>query len=91
MCAVSATIDYFKHKHNQSYFESLPSLPSPLLNPSRLEFDNLKAEVEALKVLIKAAKKFDEITGQPDCEMEDKKKYLLDLAKFLNVDFKDIL
>ena len=88
MCAVSATIDYFKKLHNQDYSQTWPS---PLLGPGRLEFDNLKAEVEALKVLIKAAKKFDEITGQPDCEMEDKKKYLLDLAKFLNVDFKDIL
>jgi hypothetical protein len=35
--------------------------------------------------LLKAAKKYDDETGQNDCENDDKKKYLQDLADKLGV------
>ncbi len=54
--------------------------------PSREEFDALKAELEALRELLKAAKIYDESTGQPDCEDADKVQILRTLAELLGVD-----
>lgn len=57
---------------------------------SKQEFDALKKEVEELKQLLKAAKKFDEETGQPDCHMDDKVDFIKKLAEFVGVDLEDI-
>ena len=54
------------------------------------EFAALKKEVEELKRLLKAAKKFDEETGQPDCHMDDKVDFIKKLAEFVGVDLEDI-
>ena len=57
---------------------------------SKEEFDALKKEVEELKQLLKAAKKFDEETGQPDCHMDDKVDFIKKLAEYVGVDLEDI-
>jgi hypothetical protein len=41
----------------------------------RTEFESLKQEVEELKKLLKAAKAYDEATGQPNCEMRERKRW----------------
>jgi len=71
--------------------------PVPVFTPavftpavSKEEFDALKKEVEELKQLLKAAKKFDEETGQPDCHMDDKVEFIKKLAEFVGVDLEDI-
>lgn len=50
-----------------SWIQSIPSVP-----PSREEFETLKREVQELKKVLVAAKEYDDATGQPDCEMEEK-------------------
>ena len=57
---------------------------------SKQEFEALKKEVEELKQLLKAAKKFDEETGQPDCHMDDKVECIKKLAEYVGVDLEDI-
>jgi hypothetical protein len=57
---------------------------------SKEEFEALKKEVEELKQLLKAAKKFDEETGQPDCHMDDKVDFIKKLAEYVGVDLEDI-
>ena len=57
---------------------------------SKQEFEALKKEVEELKQLLKAAKKFDEETGQPDCHMDDKVDFIKKLAEYVGVDLEDI-
>ena len=57
---------------------------------SKEEFNALKKEVEELKQLLKAAKKFDEETGQPDCHMDDKVDFIKKLAEYVGVDLEDI-
>ena len=57
---------------------------------SKQEFEALKKEVEELKQLLKAAKKFDEETGQPDCHMDDKVEFIKKLAEYVGVDLEDI-
>jgi cell division FtsZ-interacting protein ZapD len=58
---------------------------------SQEEFNKLKAELEELKKLLIAAKIFDEKTGQPHCEAEDKVALLKRVADALGVDIKDAL
>ena len=38
----------------------------------------------------KPAKKFDEATGQPDCEMESKIKFLRQIAEALGLTMDDV-
>lgn len=54
------------------------------------EFNALKKEIEELKKLLLAAKKFDEATGQPDCEMDEKVGFIKKLAELLDVDMKEV-
>lgn len=53
------------------------------------EFDKLKREVEELKELLKAAKRIDELTGQADCENDEKMAVVRAVAKALGVDLDD--
>lgn len=57
---------------------------------SKAEFEALKKEVESLKKLLKAAKIYDEETGQENCEMEEKTKLLKEVAKWLGIDLEDL-
>jgi hypothetical protein len=63
--------------------------PTPA--PTQEQFDALRKEVEALKKLLKAAKIYDEETGQPDCETEEKIGMLKKIAALLGVDLNDVL
>lgn len=58
--------------------------------PTQEEFDALKREVEALKDLLKAAKLYDEKTGQKDCEMDEKIALIKKVADMVGVDLKDV-
>lgn len=57
---------------------------------SREEFDALRCEVEELKALLLAAKAFDEATGQPDCEMDEKVELIKRVAEAVGVDLEDL-
>lgn len=83
--------DEWKRVLHPNFFPSWPSSPTiPNPGPSREEFDALRREMEELKKLLHAAKNYDEATGQPDCEMEDKVKIITKLAEMVGVDLKDI-
>jgi hypothetical protein len=58
--------------------------------PTRAEFDELKREIQELKKLLKAAKMYDTVTGQPDCELEDKVALVKKLAELVGVDLEDV-
>jgi len=53
---------------------------------TRFEFDALKEEVESLKKLLQAAKIYDEETGQPNCEIEEKMQMIKEYAESLGVE-----
>jgi hypothetical protein len=93
MCMVSNIGDAF----GQTFPQKWPHFPQPVPDTvflpaevSRAEFDALKAEMQELKKLLKAAKKFDEKTGQPDCEMDEKVKLIKAIAKLVGVDMGDV-
>lgn len=61
-----------------------------VLNITREEFEALKRDVAEMKELLIAAKRIDEKTGQPDCEMADKVDLLRRVAEAVGVDLEDV-
>jgi hypothetical protein len=57
---------------------------------TRQDFDALKHDLKELKKMLVAAKKYDEATGQPDCEMEIKVALIKKLAEVVGVDLGDV-
>lgn len=93
MCVVSTIIDNWQQQPRRDWFEPFKGT-EPYSIPAwvpRHEFDTLKREVESLRELIKAAKVYDEKTGQPDCEMKDKVDLLKRVADALGVDLDGIV
>ena len=89
MCMVSAIGDNFKDSFPKKWHQVWP-LPADTSHIDRAELSALRKEVEELKKLLKAAKKFDESTGQPECHMDEKVKMITDLAKLLGIDLGDV-
>lgn len=89
MCTVSHIGDQWVDTAPKRYPDTFITYPP--VEVSKGEFDALKADVEELKLLLKAAKRYDEATGQPDCETEDKVGLLRRLAKLVGVDLEDVL
>jgi hypothetical protein len=96
MCVASAVSNDWINRNSdwQRMFPigTAPAIPShPIWNgPTREEFDALKKEMQELKKLLIAAKQYDEATGQPDCEMEDKVELITKLAKLVGVDMQEV-
>lgn len=99
MCVVSNTIDYHrdwwpdkdpykgwpkKTTAPDPIFIPVTSPPQPYTGPTKEQFE------EFLK-LLRAAKLYDNATGQPDCEMDEKKKLVKELAERLGVPLPDDL
>ncbi len=89
---VSNIGDGFKEAFTQKWpgWPTQPDQPFHISQVSREEFDALKREMEELKKLLQAAKKFDEKTGQPDCEMGDKVELIKRIAKIVGVELGDV-
>lgn len=104
MCIVSYIGDNFQKNFPNDYpwYNPTPYIPPTSVSPhtitklfsptppSREEFNKLKADVEALRELLKAAKIYDEKTGQKDCEADEKVEFIKLLAKYLDVDMKGV-
>ena len=97
MCVVSMIGDHFKDhlKPYQPYLPQQPTTGTPLsdyLQPliSKQEFDDLKKEVENMKKLLIKARIYDEQNNEPNCEMEEKVKFLKEIAKFVGVNLDEV-
>lgn len=92
MCTVSMVGDHYTDKwRNRGWFTGEPQFPLPIPDgPSRKEFDALKKEVEDMRDLLKRAKEYDERTGQPNCEIDEKVALLKRVAELVGVDLSDV-
>ena len=101
MCVTSAVGDYFRGNLPERHPWAVPAYPVylgspmpnsgiPLMSPTRAEFDALKKEVEELRELLKAAKRFDEQTSQPNCELAEKIAIIKQVAKLVGVDMTGV-
>lgn len=89
MCTVSNIGDGWKEQFPIRY----PNIDPFKFTPdqiSRSEFEALKREVEGLRELLKAAKKFDQESGQPNCSMEEKVELIKQVAKVVGVDLHEV-
>ena len=93
MCVVSMIGDHYRDKWIDRW-PTLPNWPPATVTVtaiSRQEFDDLKKEVSEMKELLKRAKEYDERTGQPDCEIDEKMDLLRKVAKLVGVDLDDVI
>lgn len=63
--------------------------PNPVIYPTSPPGPT-KEQFEELLVLLRAAKKFDELTNQPDCQDTLKKSQLKRIATQLGLDARDL-
>lgn len=92
MCTVSFVGDFYRDRWTQPPSVVPPTDHYMIISPvTRAEFDALRREVAEMKELLKAAKRIDEVTGQPDCEMADKVEVLRRVADLVGIDLDDVL
>ena len=86
MCVVSAVGNMWTQANRDKERWIYP--PAPQINRSELEA--LKKDIEELRLLLLAAKRYDEETGQPNCEQEDKVALIKAVAKAVGVSMDDV-
>lgn len=105
MCTVSAIGDHYGDRWRDKPFavpgttpyiypQVAPNTwPAPPDEPpviSREEFEILKIQVQEMHEMLRVAKKYDEDSGQPDCEMDEKIETLRRVADFVGVSLEDV-
>lgn len=97
MCAVSFIGDHYRDKWDEPDWGKIvqpiihPVQPFSVKPVSQEDFDKLKADVAEMKKLLKRAKDYDEQTGQPDCETDEKMALLRKVAEAVGIDLDDVL
>ena len=99
MCVVSAIADDFTARIPKTYPFVVPWV-EPVAPPdwtyvvpefaTKADLEALRKEVQEIRELLKSAQKFDEATGQPNCDSPDKFKLLKLLAEALKVDLSGL-
>lgn len=105
MCTVSMIAQDWHNRHPNYYpmgprpdwsqdpfnRQPMPDLSKLFVQPvTREEFEALKKELAAVKELLLAAKKYDEATGQKDCEDPEKVAIFKRLAEITGVSMADV-
>lgn len=83
MCVYSAVADHYIRKWEPFVWPPDPVTPSPQVIPPLIiqqPSPFTPEEVAQLKDLLQKAKDIDDATGQPDCENEEKKAKLREIA-----------
>jgi hypothetical protein len=94
MCVVSMISDHYYDKWRrlvpepyevpQPYRPVNPWLPTPSVKPTVPPISD--EEIEEFRRLLERAREYDRANNEPDCEMEEKKRRLKELADLLGVD-----
>ena len=92
MCTMSMVGDYWMRETPLRFPQTFPGtgISPTVTGVSRQEFDALKRDVEELKALLVAAKRYDEATGQRDCETDEKVALIKRVAEMVGVDLGDV-
>lgn len=90
MCTVSFVADHYREKWDKPPVSPFAPVVPIWESISRVEFEQLRREVEDMKALLKKAKIYDEENGEPDCEMEEKVAFLRKIAEAVGVDLDEV-
>lgn len=86
MCVVSMVMDHYHdewwRRYRQTTTPVSPWPPPPPLPPSI----PTPQEIDEFRRLLERAREYDRKNNEPDCELEEKRQKLKDLAKQLGVD-----
>ena len=83
MCVVSMVME---HKWDEWYRRYPITVPLPPWSvPAPQPPMPTREEIEEFRRLLERAREYDKRTGQPDCEMEEKRQKLKELADLLGV------
>jgi len=90
MCTLSMVGDGYHRQFPERWpniypwLETTPATTRPVV--TKAEFDALRDEVTELRELLEAARRFDIVTGQPDCETAEKMEFIRKLMDWLGID-----
>ena len=91
MCTFSMIADdWIKRRPEIQTLPSLPALTQTQDPALKKQVADLRKEVTELKDLLRAAKKYDSATGQPDCELQEKVEIIRRVADLVGVPLDDI-
>lgn len=101
MCTVSMIGDGWRDQFPERWPNIYPHIPKiddavsaaafeEYKRKNEAEIAKLRKEIEELKELLLATKKFDEKTGQPNCEADDKVALIKKIAEMVGVDMNDV-
>ena len=93
MCTVSMVGDFYSEKWRPQFPDSFPAAPQTLTfwpGVTREEFDQLKREVQDMKLLLERARDYDRANGEPECSQEEKLALLRRVAELVGVEFPDL-
>lgn len=84
MCVYSMVTDFYRDRwiNPQSPY---PYTTSPALPFNHEQVEQFKRDMEEMRKLLEKARKYDEANGEKDCEMDEKKRQLRELAEKLGV------
>ena len=91
MCVVSMIMDHYHDKWQPIVIPppQWPSVPGvvPYAPPpfTREDIDDIRRDVEELRKLLERAREYDKRNNEPDCELEEKKRKVRELAEQLGV------
>jgi hypothetical protein len=81
VCVYSMIMDHYRDKWEPLVIPKY--IPAPTF--TKEELDDFRKDAAELKKLLERAKKYDQETGQKDCELESKKDKVRELAKELGL------
>ncbi len=88
MCVYSMVAEHFGDKWQKIYPTTpyVPGItyPTPIMPPEEIE--KFRKDAKELEELLKKAKEYDERNNEPDCELDEKKKTLQDIADRFGVE-----
>jgi hypothetical protein len=82
MCVVSMIYDHYDDRWRR-HLDDLAK--QPVYVPIQIQPAISQEEIAEFRRLLERAREYDKRTGQPDCEMEDKREKLRKLAEELGV------
>ena len=77
MCTVSMVMDWGK--------DQFPGWKEQFILQHNPDYEGLRRRVEELEKLLRKAAKYDEDNGEPNCELESKKRALQAMADELGI------
>ena len=87
MCVYSMVTDHYWEKWNKPpYIPITPAVPvPPVMVPQIIVPQISQEEIDEFRKLLERAREYDKKHGEPDCELEEKKKRVRELAESLGV------